>query len=152
MSRGMLVLLALLVAGCSSAVDTLKERGPGVGHRVTLVDYSGFLHLDRNFDLKVDGETIYHSPDEGPPAERVIWSQDGQRFLLLGKNLLTHYGWELENGQTVYLMYDIPSRKLWCNTSQRPVEQVPLEELKATRWAERLPALKPMEPPSKDQK
>lgn len=145
MTRGMLLFLAWLATGCSSAFDTLRERGPGVGHSVALSDYQGFFHLDRNFDLKVNGETIYHSPDEGPPAERVIWSQDGQRFLLLGENLLTQDGWELENGQKLYLMYDIPSRKLWCNSSQRPTEKVPLEELKATRWAEKLPALKPLE-------
>lgn len=128
-----------LATGCSEALVTLEDQGPGAHHKVSLVDYQGIISLDRNFDLKVDGSIIYHSPDEGPPAERVIWSQDGQRFLLLGKHLLTKDGWELKDGHQLYLMYDISSRKLWCNTSQRPEQPVPLDELRATRWSEKLP-------------
>jgi len=93
--------------------------------RVTLRERR--LDIDRNFDLLLEdvktgrSRIIFRSPDEGRPvgSERIIWSVDGSRFLLLGRHFYAADATRLKTGEQPYLMMDVPSGKIWCNASQQ---------------------------------
>jgi hypothetical protein len=93
--------------------------------RAEIVDRS-FQFIDRNFRVRiVDGKgiarTVFRSPDESPSGvgqEQLLWSADGNRLLLVGK-FWVREGAELANGKCLYLLYDIPSGQVWCNSDQR---------------------------------
>ena len=110
--------------GMAQEKVTLQSSSPDSSYCVTLRELPVFL--DRNFALElVNGRTgrsneLFRSPDEGPPgSERIIWSQDSTRFLLLGTNFSTVSGATLPDGQQLYLMYDTLSGTVRCNASQQ---------------------------------
>ena len=110
--------------GMAQEQITLQSVSPDGSRRVTLRELPVFL--DRNFALAlVDSRTgqsnqVFRSPDEGlPGSERIIWSADSERFLLLGTNFSTLSEARLPSGEQLYLMYDAVSGTLRCNASQQ---------------------------------
>ena len=103
---------------------SLTSTSPDGRRRVEIVEITG--RLDRNFFLRLrdsqSGTTtnIFHSPDEGGPGtERIIWSRDSSRLLLLGRNFLVEEQGRMPDGLQLYLLYDTKSRELKCNASQQ---------------------------------
>ena len=116
--------LAFRNFGMAEEKITLQSLSPDGSYRVTLRELPVFL--DRNFALElVDSHTgqsnlVFRSPDEGlPGSERIVWSQDSTRFLLLGTNFSALSEASLPGGQQLYLMYDTVSGTLRCNASQQ---------------------------------
>jgi hypothetical protein len=110
--------------GMAQEKITLQSLSPDGSHRVTLRELPAFL--DRNFALElVDPRTgqsnqVFRSPDEGQPgSERIIWSEDSTRFLLLGTNFSTLSQASLPSGEQIYVMYDTVAGTLRCNASQQ---------------------------------
>jgi hypothetical protein len=118
--------VVLLLVACFEPPGTdaslISESSMGA-YRVTLLELTG--RMDRNFEIwlerKADGfkTNIFRSPDEGRPigTERIIWSRDHSQFVLVGQHFLVDDGPRIPI-ETLYLLYDIPTGKLWCNASQ----------------------------------
>jgi hypothetical protein len=105
-----------------------------------LVERPGF---DRNFELRLtqvrtgEARTVFQSPDEGRPSgsERIVWSADGSRFLLLGRHFFVTERAKLAGGEQAYLMMDVRSGQQWCNASQQPrLPGFGVDELRAVKW------------------
>ena len=121
---------------------SLISVSPDQSREVLLVEIPAFL--DRNFEVRIASgdqppQTVFRSPDEGMPigTERIVWSGDGDRFVLLGREFSVVKGGNLEDGRQLYLMYDCGSAKLWCNAQQ--VTQYPRftpTDLEGTAWKE----------------
>lgn len=122
---------------------TLTSLSPDDALRVRLVELPN--RIDRNFELRLedlrkpDGgtRTVFRSPDEGRPegSERIVWSKDGSRFLLLGRHFYVHGNARLPSGESLYLMYEVPSGRVWCNAQQ--VSGVPsfsLQDVSTISW------------------
>jgi hypothetical protein len=155
-------ILGMLSAGVAGAVlgygvhsyrtwkqgsTTLTSLSPNDAIRIHLVDLPGLI--DRNLELKLESledhtvRTIFYSPDEGRPtgSERIIWSADGSRLLLVGRHFfLKERDLKLPSGDSLYLMYDVPSGRLWCNSEQQDKPPFSLADLRDFQWVEmRLP-------------
>jgi hypothetical protein len=106
---------------------TTSLRSPDQRLRAELVDRPHFPTIDRNFSLRIvgpDGSSrrIFTSPDESPSGvgtDRFFWSTDSKGLLLIGKRFWVRDGAQLDNGEFLYLLYDVPSGKIWCNSDQR---------------------------------
>jgi hypothetical protein len=120
---------------------TLTSLSPNDTLRVMLVERPTFI--DRNFEVRLENidssreRTVFRSPDEGRPvgSERVVWSADGTRFLLLGRHFFVSDQGKLSSGEHAYLMMDVRSGRLWCNSRQQ--SELPgfgVEELREVRW------------------
>ncbi len=139
-----LCLLLLVGSACTEKMGeqvSLTSSSPDGAFRVELVEYTG--RFDRNFYLRLqrvaDRATtnIFDSPDEGRPVgtERIIWSRDSSRFLLLGKHFFVEAMAQLTNGEALYLLYDVRSGLLRCNATQRHgCTNIPPTELKGIEW------------------
>ena len=119
---------------------TLTSLSPDEAWRVILIEEARF---DRNFELRIeeikDGRSraVFRSPDEGRPtgSERIVWSTDSARFVLLGRHFFTTDQGKLPAGEQAYLMMDVRSGQLWCNASQRTdYPGFGIAELRAVRW------------------
>jgi hypothetical protein len=130
---------------------TLTSLSPDDRVRVSLVEKPKGL-VDRNFVLRLDGSgvpatTVFASPDEGAPpgSERIIWASDGSRFVLVGRHFFVKDAARLANGESIYLMYDIPTGRLWCNSSQQSrFPTFGMEELAGVHWQQQFqPPLPP---------
>jgi hypothetical protein len=103
---------------------TLTSLSPDNALRVVLIERPGF---DRNFELRLEqtrgghSRTVYRSPDEGRPAgsERIVWSADSTRFVLLGRHFFVTERGKLPTGEQAYLMMDVRSGQAWCNAAQQ---------------------------------
>ena len=103
---------------------TLVSLSPDDRLRVQLVEVSTWI--DRNFQIRLERlprgtvETLFRSPDEGRPegSERIVWSPDSRRFALLGRHFFVREGTPSRGGESLYLLCDVASGKLWCNASQ----------------------------------
>jgi hypothetical protein len=107
---------------------------------VSLVETSSVLFpIDRNFAVTVTDlssrsvSTIFDSPDEGRPpgTERFVWSSNSEYFALLGRNFFEHEEFRLSNGEYFYLLYHIPTRRMWCNASQSVNERMSIAQLRS---------------------
>jgi hypothetical protein len=84
---------------------------------------------DRHFEVRITNlitnppqeETIYRSPDEGGPSERLLWSKDSRNLLIVGAagsldgrdvSVLT------TKDEILYLLYDAQTRQVRCNEGQ----------------------------------
>jgi hypothetical protein len=100
-SRATILLLAASVGyairGCPliDPPTTLTSLSPDDKFRVIILERRlGLLDIDRNFHVRLEdvktgrGKVIFRSPDEGRPvgSERIIWSLDSSRFVLLGRH------------------------------------------------------------------
>jgi hypothetical protein len=120
---------------------TLISLAPGDVNRVWLVEVPSFI--DRNFTLRIENleerriVTIFRSPDEGKPigSERIIWATDGSRFVLLGRHFYVNQQATLASGERLYLMYDVRSGELWCNSSQQSTyPSFSRKDLSSSEW------------------
>jgi len=127
--------------GATKAEITLRSLSPDDSRRVTLRELKVFL--DRNFvleleDLKANSHsTIFRSPDEGFPAgsERIIWSTNSDRFLLLGRKFMVFEDAVMTNGEQLYLLYEIGTGTLRCNAvQQRTYARFTTNDLKEVAW------------------
>lgn len=127
-----LLLIALVAVAVVAFQWILRDRttvtslSPDDRVRARLVERPGWI--DRNFDVileRLDDGTktvVFSSPDEGRPegSERFLWSRDGTMLLLVGRHFIVRPpSMALETGETVYLLYHLPSRRTWCNSEQQ---------------------------------
>ena len=134
------IVAAISFAVAPRPLTTIVSLSPDDRHRVHLVELATFI--DRNFELRLetldDGsiKTIFRSPDEGKPigSERIMWSVDGSRFLLVGRHFYVNDE-AVQDGRALYLMYDIPTGKLWCNAAQqRECPSFSQTDIESTAW------------------
>ncbi len=136
-------LLAFYFAACSKRETiSLESVSPNGKFEVKLVERPG---LDRNFKviLKRGGgaaNEVYASPDEGRPigTERIIWSKDNDYFLLVGKHFVMK-GDTVKNGEQLYLLYQISTKKLWSNATQANHARFSRADLQGIQFEEVLP-------------
>lgn len=83
-----------------------------------------FRFIDRNFRVVLINtangiETeLFSSWDQFPliESEQFVWSKDSRKFALIGDRYYVVDNSELPSGKTVFLVYDMDSRELFCNT------------------------------------
>ena len=159
MPRATAIILAIagaVAAGCffflvwamGASEVTTSAVSPDQQLRAELVDRKVHV-IDRNFCIRIVGANgtsriVFRSPDESPTGigqERFLWSQDGQRLLLVGRRFWVRKGAELTSGESLYYLYDVNSGHVWCNSDQQgpPFD---LAELEGHDFGEPL-ALKP---------
>ena len=81
---------------------------------------------DRRFEVRISRKdldssqplAIYQSPDEGRPDERLLWSSDNRHVLLVGKYLAAGPEFVTDTGETIYLLYNVQTGEIRCNSSQ----------------------------------
>lgn len=126
---------------CADA-PTASALSPDSTLRVDVVEVAAFI--DRNFEIELTevatgrSEIVFRSPDEGKPigTERVVWSSDGSRFLLLGRNFFVTSEGSLEGGLQAYLMMDVRTGRIWCNARQASdYPRFGVEELRSVEWS-----------------
>jgi len=122
--------VALLLAGVFAALrreETTSLLSPEQRLRAVLLDRPHFPSIDRNFVVRIEetegvSRKVFMSPDEPPTgigSERFLWSKDSKRLLLVGKRFWVREGVQLESGEFLYFLYDVPSGQVWCNSDQR---------------------------------
>lgn len=119
---------------------TLTSLSPDDTLRVALIELPRF---DRNFQLRLQDtrtgktRTVFESPDEGRPigSERIVWSTDSSRFIVLGRRFRVRPSGILSYGEQAYLMMDVRSGQLWCNATQKTAHPgFGVAELRTIRW------------------
>lgn len=138
---------------------TLSRLSPNDRYRVRLIEPPRLpFYIDRNFELRIEDletgsiRTIFRSPDEGRPegSEQVIWSLDSSRFILIGRHYSMVHEDQLPGGLQLYLLYDIESGRLWCNSRQQSAHPpFSLDDLLATPWEIPLPGTDTGNPPDR---
>lgn len=86
------------------------------------------------YDLSENTEReIWISPDEEKTSEfRAIWSNDGQKVLVVGKNLFfRNKNLKLQNGDVLYFLFDTNTNQKWCNCNDSREISLDYEVLKA---------------------
>jgi hypothetical protein len=142
---GLLLASALGVLGTCAVFSsrshervTLVSLSPDDKTRVWLVELPQLI--DRNFELRLESvekpgtmRTVFRSPDEGRPvgSERVLWSGDGRKFVLLGRHFYTERNAALSNGEQLYLLYDLDTTELRCNATQASTPRVTIDEARS---------------------
>ncbi len=104
---------------------TTSRLSPDETLRARLVEYAPSRGLNRQIEVQIDSlidgtsTRIYGSPDEGRPegTERLIWSKDGKWLLLVGRHFFVKEDLFLDNGDQLYLLYNVPLRKSWNNSA-----------------------------------
>ena len=135
--------LGFALRGCTlfNPPNTLVSLSPDDRWRVTLIERR--LDVDRNFQLRLEDvktgkvRVIFRSPDEGFPvgSERIVWSADGSRFLLLGRHFYKADATRLSSGEQLYLMMDLQSGKISCNGHQQSdYPAFSIDDVRATTW------------------
>ena len=103
---------------------TVSRLSPDETFRASLTEKAtGF---DRNFQIRIENLitnatiTIFRSPDEGRPygTERLIWSKDGTKLLLVGRHFFVKEDLFLDNGDQLYFLYEVPTGRSWCNSAE----------------------------------
>jgi hypothetical protein len=103
--------------------------------------------IDRNFlvlltDLSTNRTmTIYKSNDQVSSInrERFVWSADSSKVVLVGDKYWVDPGSELEGGDVVFLMFDLASRKLYCNADYgNELPRIPAADVVQIFGADRL--------------
>lgn len=123
---GLLIVFYAVVGGALSlSAVTTAATSPDGTLRAEIVDRR--LHfIDRNFRLRIvdakgKATVVFTSPDESPRGighDRLLWSSDSRRLLLIGRNFWIRGEAELKSGESLYLLYDVPSGRVWCNSDQ----------------------------------
>jgi hypothetical protein len=144
-------ILGLLLAFAGGVLATWAVFSSRSPERVTLVSPSPddktrvrrveLPHLiDRNFELRIENvdapgnvRAVFRSPDEGRPegSERVLWSGDGRKFILLGRHFYVESSAALPSGEQLYLLFDLDTGELRCNATQSNAPRVTLDQARA---------------------
>lgn len=144
MSAHASIALVLLFAVCGCRRNdsiSLASSSPDGAYRVEIAEHSD--RLDRNFHLRLHHlagktvATVFDSPDEGRPVgtERIVWSRDSSRFVLIGRHFFVGDEARLTNGEAIYLLYDIKSGSIRCNaTQQSKYLNFTRDDLKNSDW------------------
>jgi hypothetical protein len=122
---------------------TLTRLSPDETRRAILVERE-HQFVDRNFQIRLeslaDGGTtiLFRSPDEGGPygTERLIWSKDGTKLLLVGRHFFVREDLFLDNGDQLYFLYDLPSGKAWSNSEQSLLPPLKAVQVKGVEFTE----------------
>ncbi len=119
------LVLVMAVTGCGWKRSRVSLRSVSLDgtYELRLVELRSF---DRNFEIHLrelknakNDRLLFVSADEGPPGtERVVWLADNQQFLLVGRNFFLARDLKLNTGDSVYMLYDIPSQSIWLNARQ----------------------------------
>jgi hypothetical protein len=139
------LLLGVLVGWLFSGTKvTTTALSPDDQTQVVLVELNSYL--DRNFAIRLGPsgakpsllETIFKSPDEGRPvgSERFIWSKDGRYILLVGRHFFVNGKARNMSGEYLYLLYHLPTKRIWCNASQTRAERFGFRELHAIEFTD----------------
>ena len=131
------------VRGCALVFPqvTMSSLSPNDQWRVILAERR--LDIDRNFVIQLEEvksgrvRTVFNSPDEGRPvgSERIIWSVDSRRFLVLGRHFYGSNAARFSTGEQPYLLMDLPTGKAWCNAGQQEgLPEFGREGLDETKW------------------
>lgn len=139
--KGFLVVLAIvtvvLIGSCLFRVrlrDVLVSDSPDGAHRMIVRERA--RHIDRNFhvvlvDLVTGNErVIFTSEDQSPTNshERFVWSGNSSKVALVGDRYYVIPEATLENGEIVFLMYDLESETLKCNSEyERGYQRIPAQ-------------------------
>lgn len=64
---------------------------------------------------------VFETPDEGAPVgtERLIWNRNGKWLLLVGREFYVNDEAVLPSGELLYLLYNVETRELLCNSNQQ---------------------------------
>jgi hypothetical protein len=117
------------------AGTTVTRLSPDETIRARFVETSPNWGLDRNFEVRLDlmsegrTTTIFRAPDQAQRpygTERLIWSKDGTKILLVGRHFYVKEDLLLDNGDQLYFLYDLPTKRGWCNADE-PTEFPPLK-------------------------
>ncbi len=106
---------------------TTSRLSPDETLRASVVE-PAWRGIDRNFRIRIEDRargtttTIFRSPDEGDPAgtERLIWSKDGTKLLLVGRHFFVKDDLFLDDGDQAYLLYDVREGRAWLNAHELP--------------------------------
>jgi len=104
--------------------DTLVSQSPDGDYQIVVRERSRFI--DRNFRIVLvdrktgDGRLIFTSNDQSPTIrqERFVWNEDSSKVALIGDRYYTIPESKLDNGEIVFLVYDVSRGKLWCNSDE----------------------------------
>jgi hypothetical protein len=126
----------LLLCGCGKPRPpeaSLISESKTKAFRVSIVELPVW---DRNFEVWIertnDGSKtlIFKSPDEGlPGTERIMWRRDHSQFVIVGRNFIVDDSPQIPM-DVLYLLYDIPTGKMWCNAAQAAGERFTMQNLK----------------------
>lgn len=139
--------VVVVATGCEkppagASLSSVSENG---AHRVTIVEKR---HSPRRFEIWLervkDGykTNIYRSPHETPGfgTERIVWRDDHSQFVVIGRNLFVNNP-PIVPMETLYLLYDLPTGKLWCNSiegNHRPFSETNIQAWRGSyendRW------------------
>lgn len=149
-SRSVIITVGVLTLGILIGIAgarfgekvTLASLSPDEMSRVQIIELPRFI--DRNIAVRVEEmatgneTTIFTSPDEGRPAgsERIVWAADSSRFVLLGRHFYALPEARLPGGESLYLLYDLRSGKLWSNAAQQTrLPAFSRGDLEGTEWS-----------------
>jgi hypothetical protein len=128
--RQILFAALCFVLGCSPAAPRtfVSKHSPDGKYLAELVEIisGGMGNGDRHFEVRVcclstnnsQAETIFMSPDEGAPTERLLWSDDSRYLLVVGNDVCVGPEAVSDKGERIYLLYDLKEREVRCNSNQ----------------------------------
>jgi len=114
----------------------LVSLSPDDRWQVRLVDHIPWV--DRNFVIELldlsdhSASRLFRSPDEDSPigSERIVWSPDSSKFVLIGRHFADcPESARLPTGEIAYILYDLKSRALRCNSRSQTLPPFQVEEL-----------------------
>jgi hypothetical protein len=132
---GLTLLIPFLLI-MSMRCEVTVSNSPNGKYQIAVYQTARFI--DRNFDITLldqhtgRKETIYRSNDQSPTikSERFLWSADSSKVVLLGDSYYVDPGSELPNGETVFLMYDLVLKHLFCNADYaNDYERIPADKV-----------------------
>lgn len=140
--RVLLVLFLAVVATVLGMIFFIRPRdivvsdSPDGSQRIIVRERLRFV--DRNFRVVLVNRAtgtervVYTSDDQSPTNshERFVWSRDSSKVVLVGDRYFVVPESTLENGDVVFLLYDVTSDKLWCNeVHKRGFQRVSSQQL-----------------------
>jgi len=109
---------------------TVSRLSPDETMLARLIEISLTQSLGRHFKVQIQSKDIFVSPEEEeaglPGTERLIWSKDGTKLLLVGRHFFVKDDLFLESGDQLFFLYDVLTGRGWCN-SEAPVPFPPLK-------------------------
>jgi hypothetical protein len=107
---------------------TVSRLSPDETILARLIEASATRSLVRHFKVRLQAlrsdsrgfDNIFRSSEGGdagqPGTERLIWSKDGTKLLLVGRHFFVKDDLFLDNGDQAFFLYDVPTRRGWCNS------------------------------------